>query len=221
MSALKSLATKSLNSSNIDLKSGKQINVKIEYNGRTKELQIYVGYEGKPLQSFLNYPIKISRKVPRNVYIGFTAATGLLAETHQLLDWEFTSTILSDKTLTDNRKKCMIIFASVLPVLGGLALLAVITVPAMRQRMVKERERIRRMEDLERQYTAAASAPRMFTYKQLAKATKNFSQDNLLGSGGFGSVYEGHFVDPPQTIAVKKISATSEQGMYKCACFFF
>lgn len=33
--------------------------------------------------------------------------------------------------------------------------------------------------------------PRMCTYTELSKATKNFSRNELLGSGGFGALYEG------------------------------
>ncbi|XP_021738427.1 L-type lectin-domain containing receptor kinase IX.1-like [Chenopodium quinoa] len=212
LSVMKSLTSQTLNSSNIDLKSGKQIKVKIEYNGYEKQLQIYVSYQGKPLKSFLKFPIKVKKYVPKYVYIGFTASTGLASETHQLHDWVFTSTKLPNSTLRDDKKLCIITLASVLPVLVVLVLLSVLAIPVIRRRIIDKREMVRRMEELERQYAATGSAPRMFTYKQLAKATKNFSQDNLLGSGGFGSVYEGHFVDPPQTIAVKKISATSEQG---------
>ncbi|KAL2896408.1 putative L-type lectin-domain containing receptor kinase S.7 [Bienertia sinuspersici] len=65
-SVMKSLAEKSLNSSKIDLKSGRS------------------------LSSFLNYTIKISEIIPRQIYMGFTAATGTLTETCQLVDWVFT-----------------------------------------------------------------------------------------------------------------------------------
>lgn len=206
---MNSLTEKTLNSSHIDLKSGRQIRVKIEYNGWTKDLQVFVGYEGRPLTSFLNYTIKISKKIPSQVYVGFTASTGTLTETHQIHDWIFTSENLPYYTVKDNKKKG-IILASVLPVLGGLIILALIAIPIIRRRMIKKRDRLRRMEELERQY--AAAAPRKFTYKQLAKATKNFSKDNLLGTGGFGSVFKGQITDPNQTIAVKKISSTSHQG---------
>ncbi|KAL6006250.1 hypothetical protein ACLOJK_040296 [Asimina triloba] len=52
----------------------------------------------------------------------------------------------------------------------------------------------------------------MFTFQQLSKATNNFGRENLLGVGGFGSVYRGDIPEPPFTIAVKRISATSSQG---------
>ncbi|KAL2896402.1 L-type lectin-domain containing receptor kinase IX.1 [Bienertia sinuspersici] len=203
-------ATKSLNSAYIDLKSEKQIRVKIVYDGWKKELQIYVGYEGKPLKSFLNHTIKVSNTIPKYVYVGFTASTGSLTETCQLLDWMFTSSILPCNTLKNSKKKGIILARVIVPIMGCLVILSLVAIPFIRRRMIKKREWIRRTKRFERQYSEVA--PRKFTYKQLAKATKNFNMDNLLGSGGFGSVYKGYIVDPPQTIAVKKISATSKQG---------
>jgi hypothetical protein len=54
----------------------------------------------------------------------------------------------------------------------------------------------------------------MFGYKELSKATCKFSKENLVGRGGFGSVYKGFMLENGKTIAVKKISATSKQGMF-------
>ncbi|XVF78678.1 hypothetical protein PTKIN_Ptkin14bG0154900 [Pterospermum kingtungense] len=48
----------------------------------------------------------------------------------------------------------------------------------------------------------------------LAKATKDFSPDNKLGEGGFGSVYKGTLEDG-QEIAVKRLSVRSRQGSHE------
>ena len=36
---------------------------------------------------------------------------------------------------------------------------------------------------------------RVLTFRELSAATNNFSCDNLVGEGGFGMVYKGHFKD--------------------------
>ncbi|KAK1434201.1 hypothetical protein QVD17_11120 [Tagetes erecta] len=53
--------------------------------------------------------------------------------------------------------------------------------------------------------------PRWFTYAELEVATRNFSKDNFLAEGGFGSVYRGILPDG-QAIAVKQHKLASSQG---------
>ncbi|KAG8635535.1 hypothetical protein MANES_16G044450v8 [Manihot esculenta] len=50
-----------------------------------------------------------------------------------------------------------------------------------------------------------------FTLRQLRAATKNFSSENKIGEGGFGSVYKGELLDGT-FIAVKQLSSKSRQG---------
>lgn len=50
-----------------------------------------------------------------------------------------------------------------------------------------------------------------FTYDELVKATNGFSVQNLLGEGGFGSVYKGCLPDGRE-IAVKQLKIGGSQG---------
>ncbi|KAJ9163425.1 hypothetical protein P3X46_023093 [Hevea brasiliensis] len=50
-----------------------------------------------------------------------------------------------------------------------------------------------------------------FTYEELLKATNGFSSQNLLGEGGFGSVYKGCLPDGRE-VAVKQLKVGGGQG---------
>lgn len=50
-----------------------------------------------------------------------------------------------------------------------------------------------------------------FSYEELLKATNGFSTQNLLGEGGFGSVYKGYLPDGRE-IAVKQLKIGGGQG---------
>ncbi|XP_038695533.1 anti-H(O) lectin 1-like [Tripterygium wilfordii] len=82
---------RSLNDTSIDLKSGTDIKVRIDYNGWTKLLQISIGYASESLVEFPPYSIDISTIVPQYIYVGFAASTGAFTESHQLLNWDFIS----------------------------------------------------------------------------------------------------------------------------------
>ncbi|KAM7484495.1 hypothetical protein LguiA_000504 [Lonicera macranthoides] len=50
-----------------------------------------------------------------------------------------------------------------------------------------------------------------FAYEELVQATNGFSEQNLLGEGGFGSVYKGYLPDGTE-IAVKQLKIGGGQG---------
>ncbi|XP_020963813.1 G-type lectin S-receptor-like serine/threonine-protein kinase At4g27290 [Arachis ipaensis] len=52
----------------------------------------------------------------------------------------------------------------------------------------------------------------LFDMSTIISATNNFSAENILGKGGFGSVYKGILKDG-QEIAVKRLSQNSSQGL--------
>ncbi|KAI9125186.1 hypothetical protein K1719_003802 [Acacia pycnantha] len=53
---------------------------------------------------------------------------------------------------------------------------------------------------------------KVFSFLSIVEATNNFSAENKLGQGGFGSVYKGKLREGEE-IAVKKLSRSSGQGL--------
>lgn len=210
------VAATSLNNTGIDLKSGRDIKLRIDYNGWNNMLHVSVGYSGTALLTVLSRSIIMSDTVPGSVFVGFTASTGCLSESHRVIDWTFTSVPLPFSSLNKELEndKIKTVFIVVTPIFLGLLTVVTCIFPLVLRKLKKKNQRIKKREDIENQSRNAANVPTMFTYKQLSKATQNFSKENLLGRGGFGSVYKGILLDPPKTIAVKKISATSKQGLF-------
>ncbi|XVE53391.1 hypothetical protein DITRI_Ditri02bG0200600 [Diplodiscus trichospermus] len=58
---------------------------------------------------------------------------------------------------------------------------------------------------------ALGNSKSCFTYEELAKATNGFSDQNLLGEGGFGAVYKGCLLDGRE-VAVKQLKIGGGQG---------
>ncbi|KAK7393127.1 hypothetical protein VNO78_21581 [Psophocarpus tetragonolobus] len=200
------LASESLNSTGIDLKSGRDIEVKVDYDGWNKMIFVSVGYSESQLKSILNHSINLAEIFPSSIYVGFIASTGTtFPESHQVLNWVFTSVPLPILSVEHTRfgtiKTILVIFM--------VCLFPVIWIAtSWRRRYLRSKKK----EDIESLSNKAADIPKVFTYKQLSRATCNFSQENLLGKGAFGSVYKGIMLDSGKTVAVKKISATSKQG---------
>ncbi|XAR51634.1 Non-specific serine/threonine protein kinase [Bertholletia excelsa] len=53
---------------------------------------------------------------------------------------------------------------------------------------------------------------RRFLLSEIISATSNFSDDNLIGRGGFGNVYKGYIDDRTATVAIKRLNPQSNQG---------
>ncbi|RRT59528.1 hypothetical protein BHE74_00020973 [Ensete ventricosum] len=55
-------------------------------------------------------------------------------------------------------------------------------------------------------------AAHVYTFRELAAATRNFNSENLLGEGGFGRVYKGELKDTNEIVAVKQLDRNGFQG---------
>ncbi|XP_024973863.1 wall-associated receptor kinase-like 20 [Cynara cardunculus var. scolymus] len=102
------------------------------------------------------------------------------------------------------RSKRIMIVATTICCVGIIIMLAVfaMTICVRRQRVKAARQRLSR----EREEIVGASgggrSSKIFTSKEIKKATNNFSSTGLLGVGGFGEVYKG-VLDDGTTVAVK------------------
>lgn len=59
---------------------------------------------------------------------------------------------------------------------------------------------------------ANALSSRSFTSREIKKATNNFSQENLIGSGAFGELFKGTF-DDGTIIAIKRAKLGNTKGI--------
>ncbi|KAK7292912.1 hypothetical protein RJT34_15768 [Clitoria ternatea] len=118
-----------------------------------------------------------------------------------------------DKRCKARKKKKMLM--AVVASLGGMLL--VVTVIGViffkKHNQAKRREEVKtkRRKDISNAKASALSS-RIFTGREIKKATNNFSQENLIGSGGFGEVFKGTF-DDGTTFAIKRAKLGSTKGI--------
>ncbi|XP_030965331.1 L-type lectin-domain containing receptor kinase IV.1-like [Quercus lobata] len=200
----------------LELKSGNPMHLWIDYDEAEKLLCVTLAPNGipKPNQPLMSKSIDLSQYLLESMYVGFSAATGILVPSnHYVLGWSFNKSgqaqsldVSKLPSLPRQRKAKEISGLMIMVLLIAVALVLItITGTAYNSRR-KKFEEIR--EDWEKEY-----GPHRFTYKNLYKATKGFSDKELLGAGGFGKVYRGILPSSNTQIAVKKVSHDSKQGM--------
>eukprot|EP01018_Ginkgo_biloba_P039358 Gb_04759 [translate_table: standard] len=203
----------------LNLKSGQNIQAWVEYDGIQKHLNITISPTGvpRPLRPLLSQGnIDLSGLLEDEMYVGFSAATGgTLIESHNVLAWSFSINGVAKKLDTSHLPSFLSrekhskfssrrLIAAVC--VASITFLFVFVVALFR--WYKRGERDESIEEWEQEYW-----PHRFTYKELNKATKGFSEERLIGSGGFGRVYRGILPNNGLEVAVKTVSHDSKQGI--------
>ncbi|KAG6475540.1 L-type lectin-domain containing receptor kinase IX.1-like [Zingiber officinale] len=170
----------------------------------------------------LSDTIDLRKVLPEEVVIGFSAATGGSGvETHTIHSWSFDSTLQPRKSFNSTlqpRKKDKTAFL-VGFVIAGAVLVSLVTTLGVLWFFKRRRRANGRDEEEDWIFDEAMDnefererGPKRFAYKELVRATRDFSDEGKLGEGGFGSVYRGVLKDPKLEVAIKKVSKGSKQG---------
>ncbi|KAM3691972.1 hypothetical protein ACJW31_08G052000 [Castanea mollissima] len=202
---------------NISLKlvSGKPMHLWIDYNETEKLLNVTLAPAGitKPNRPLLSTRIDLSQYLLEYMYVGFSAATGTVTSDHYILGWSFNksgqaqSLDVSKLPQPPGQRKSKDKRGQIIMILI-IAVVVVLILVTGAIFILRRKKYAEILEDWENEY-----GPHRFSYKNLYKATKGFSNKELLGEGGFGKVYKGTLRSSNIQIAVKKISRNSKQGM--------
>jgi serine/threonine protein kinase len=199
----------------LELMSGNPMHLWIEYDETEKLLNVTLAPTSipKPNRPLLSTHINLSQIFLESMYVGFSAATGVVASDHYILGWSFNKSgqaqsldvsRLPQPPRQRKSKDKTSIMIMILLIAVVVVLITIIGATIILRR--KKYEEVR--EDWESEY-----GPHRFIYKNLYKATKGFSDKELIGEGGFGKVFKGKLPSSNVQIAVKKVSHDSKQGM--------
>ncbi|OWM85428.1 hypothetical protein CDL15_Pgr019052 [Punica granatum] len=198
------------------MKNGSTANAWISYNATTFNLSVFLTYAQNPIfngNSSLSYIIDLRRYLPETVRVGFSAATGQFVEIHNILSWSFNSSLEEDVVGKGRKRTGLVVIVAVGAGLGLLTCGTGIAWFIYRRKIRSRRGKgdavvDHSMDDEFEQGTG----PKRFTYRDLSRATNDFSEGGKLGEGGFGGVYKGLLSDTNLEIAVKRVSRGSKQG---------
>ncbi|CAI9093019.1 OLC1v1028416C1 [Oldenlandia corymbosa var. corymbosa] len=210
----------------VKLSSGKNIQAWIEFDGKELGINVTIAPVGtsKPLKPLLSYyDGVIAKYVSPSMLVGFSAGKTIWNETQRILAWS-----LADKGAPRqiNTSDLPIILPESSPsssssssISSGLIVgIAIICVAALLfislsglywfKLRKKRGDKSDEVEGWEIDYW-----PHRFSYEELARATNQFSDDEILGRGGSGKVFKGLIQANNIFIAVKSINRDSKQGL--------
>ncbi|XP_065878458.1 L-type lectin-domain containing receptor kinase VII.1 [Euphorbia lathyris] len=196
----------------LKLNSGANYQVWIDYADSVINVTMAPAGMKRPRRPLLNVSIDLSDVLEEEMYVGFTASTGRLVESHKILAWSFSNSnfSLSESLITIGLPSFVLPKPSFVRSKGFIAgitvgtffvivLIALFAVFFIRRKQRKAIERAD-MEEWELEYW-----PHRMLYTEIEAATRGFSEENVIGIGGNGKVYKGVLPGGAE-VAVKRIS---------------
>ncbi|CAH9113264.1 unnamed protein product [Cuscuta europaea] len=211
---INSLVSNASANATVSLQSGMKIQAWIDYDSSKNELNVALSLSSeKPKFSILSFPLDLSPILEENMFVGFSASTGLLASSHYIYGWSFkingTSQSLdlsSLPSLPPHPKKSH--YMAMILSVSLLSLAFISTASLIVTYLVCRTKDMDVVEPWELEV-----GPHRFDYQELKIATRGFRDKDLLGFGGFGKVYKGIFPNSGDQVAVKLINHDAKQGL--------
>ncbi|CAJ2673031.1 unnamed protein product [Trifolium pratense] len=211
INSISSLKQASLSNTKVNLSSGKDVTIRIEYSNDV--IFVFGSMSGNSQVSMetllVSPPLNLSSYFKQEVYVGFSASTSNYTELNCVKAWEFNG--VDNGVDIGSNKNYLWIFIIIpivllIIIIGGLVFFFLYF--KRKKNMEIEEDTYGGIED---QIQHSSMAPKKYKLKELMIATSDFSRRNKLGEGGFGTVYKG-ILENNKEIAVKRVSKNSRQG---------
>ncbi|GAY32083.1 hypothetical protein CUMW_000490 [Citrus unshiu] len=202
------------------LESGEPIQAWIEYDGEQKVLNVTISPAeiGKPMRPLISFGVNLTGYIKETMYVGFSASTGEKSSSHYILGWSFSlngvapALNVSELPKPPKEKEPSSYNPKILALIVSLCLVTFLLLGTLVFFLIYRKwSNSETLEDWEK------DCPHRFRYKDLYAATKGFKESEVIGIGGFGSVYKGVLPTTGGEVAVKKITRNSLQGMREFA----
>ncbi|NP_001307923.1 clade XII lectin receptor kinase [Solanum lycopersicum] len=210
INSINSVNQVSLMDRGVNLSRAVDVIASVQYDGESNILKVYTFMSNETgvneRNPIISMPLDLSSYLPEDVFVGFSASTGIYNQLNCIKAWNFTSTDIG------NSNEVSLLWLWILiPVISVLVVfLGGVFVYFSWWRKKKRTQVLDQSENIEIQIQNSATAPQRFQLKDLKRATGNFDPKNILGRGGCGVVLKG-MLDQKE-VAVKRFFNDSSQG---------
>lgn len=211
----------------VRMRNGQNIHAWIDFDGDNFEINVTIAPIGvsKPPRPTLNFKDPaIANYVSNEMYVGFSASKTNWIEARRVLAWSLSDTGVAREINTTNfptflppSSSSSLSAGAVAGIVIGCVMGFLIICASTGYYWYWRKNKLKAQEEDEIEEWELEYWPHRFSYEELSKATKGFSNDELLGSGGFGRVYKGTLPNNNNNnsteMAVKCVNHDSKQGL--------